>query len=52
MPLAVVPINSPLSSVTVGPAYCLGREAAKTVEAAAQIAMSDSRRKVMIIWEK
>lgn len=52
MPLAVVPVNSPWSSVTVGPVYCLGREVvAKTVEAAAQIATSDTRRKAMITRE-
>ena len=48
MPLAVAPMNVPLSSVTIGPATCFVGAAAKTVVAAAQIAISDTRRKAMM----
>ena len=48
MPLTAVPVNRPLSSVTVGPVDGVGVEAAKTVATAAQIAISDARRKAMI----
>jgi len=45
-PSAVVPMNLPLSSVTIGGvAYIVG--AAKTVAVAAQMAISDARRKAM-----
>ena len=46
MPLTDVPVNRPLSSVTVGPA-----DVAKIVVAAAQIAIRDTQRKVMIARE-
>ena len=41
MPLAIVPINRPLSSVTTGPVV------AKTVAAAAQMITSNARRKAI-----
>jgi hypothetical protein len=47
VPLAVVPVNRPLSSETIGPVAGVGEEAAKTVAAAAQIVISDTRRKPM-----
>jgi len=45
-PSAIVPMNLPLSSVTIGGmAYIVG--AAKTVAVAAQMATRDARRKAM-----
>ena len=50
VPLAVVPMNVPLSSVTIGPVeYFVA--AAKTVAVAAQIETRNSRRKTMTAKE-
>ena len=52
VPFAPVPVNRPLSSVTVGAVGGIGVYVAKTVPAAAQIATSDTRREGMIAREK
>ena len=46
MPLITVPINVPLSRVTIGPDACTTVEAARDVAVAAQIVTSNPRGKV------
>ena len=46
MPLAVVPMNVPLSSVTIGQALSVEGEA-KAVAVATQIGISNARRKTV-----
>ena len=46
IPFTVVPMNLPLSSATIGDALNAGR-VTESVEAAAQIATSDVRRKII-----
>ena len=52
VPFAVVPVNRPLSSVTLGAVGGVGVKVAKTVVAAVHIATSDTRREGMIAREK
>ena len=51
MPLAVVPMNLPSSSVTIGPEACIVG-AAKTVAAAAQMIKSKLRKEGMAAREE
>jgi len=51
-PSAVVPINFPLSSMTIGGAACVvGLGAAETVKAATQMATRERKRKIMTARE-
>ena len=51
MPLITVPMNLPLSRVTIGLDACTTVEAARDVAVAAQIVASNPRRKVMVRGE-
>ena len=51
VPLITVPMNLPLSRVTIGPDACTTVEAARDVAVAAQIVASNPRRKVMVRGE-